>query len=327
MDETIAYLGINYLDLITQLGEEGAAEHYQAYGRYGFRPLNFMRRLIEVLQPDVVVATNSPRSERAVLDVAGELGIPTIGMVDLFGQEGDTYVSHAQRPDWTCVISEGVRRRLVSRGFLAERVVVTGNPAFDGLFTAASAKAAERFILERGWGGLVPILWAGHLESPDSSAPSLAGPMFALAVERQLRTYVQGQKKCALIVRYHPSQWHLFPQLSAQARVHFSIPSKDPIHSVILASGVVVVQNSTVGLEAAIAGRPVVSLEFAESVRSSFSLADLGISLPCHAMVDLGLIIEHALSQTKRHPSEYVSDGRAASRVAHVVLDAMLSTR
>ena len=82
-DETIAYLGINYLDLIAQHGEVGAADLYREQGRYGFRPLHFMRRVIDAVQPDVVVATNSPRSEQAALDVAGEGGSPSVGMVDL----------------------------------------------------------------------------------------------------------------------------------------------------------------------------------------------------------------------------------------------------
>ena len=61
-DETIAYLGINYLDLIAQYGETGAADLYCERGRYGFRPLHFMRAVMDALQPDAVVATNSPRS-------------------------------------------------------------------------------------------------------------------------------------------------------------------------------------------------------------------------------------------------------------------------
>lgn len=324
MDETIAYLGINYLDLIAQHGEAGAAELYRSQGRYCFRPLHFMRRVMDVLQPDAVVATNSPRSERAALDVGAERGIATVGMVDLFGQDSDTFVFHTPRPTWTCVISERVRQRLVSKGFLAARVVVTGNPAFDNLFLDESARAAQRFLIERGWTEYVPILWAGHLEAPTTADPALAGHLLAMKVERQLREYVQTRDRLALIVRYHPSQWHLFPRQPEQERVYFSIPSKDPIHSIILASGVVVVQNSTVGLESSIAGRPVVSLEFAESVRESFSLAELGVSIPCSDLAGLTATIDHALSQSADHSSEYASDGNSARRVADVVKKSIL---
>ena len=142
-EESIAYLGINYLDLVEQHGAERAADIYAREGRYGFRPVPFMRRVMDEIKPDVVVATNSPRSERAALDVAIERGIPSIGMIDLFGQETDTYVSHQPRPDITCVISESVKSRLRSQGFDSEHVVVTGSPAFDGLFSTDTQSAAQ----------------------------------------------------------------------------------------------------------------------------------------------------------------------------------------
>ena len=323
LDETIAYLGINYLDLIAQHGAAGAAELYREQGRYGFRPLHFMRRVMDALQPDAVVATNSPRSERTALDVAGERGLPAIGMVDLFGLDIDTYVLHQPKPAWTCVISEGVRQRLIARGFPAEGVVVTGNPAFDGLFSKTNAEKARSFVDRQGWQGLTPILWTGHLEPPDASDPMFAGPLLGLEVERVLRDLVRVRDDLALIVRYHPNEWHQFPRVPEQHRVHFSKPSEEPIHPLVLASRAVVVQNSTVGLESAIAGRPVVSLEFADTVKNSYSMATMGVSVPCHRLPDLLSVLNQVLSQPETHAQEYASDVRAASRVANIVLNAL----
>ena len=324
-DETIAYLGINYLDLIAQYGETGAADLYCEQGRYGFRPLHFMRAVMDALQPDAVVATNSPRSERAALDAAGERGLPTIGMVDMFGLDSDTYVLHQPKPAWTCVISEGVRQRLIARGFLAESVAVTGNPAFDGLSSIANAEKAQTFVERQGWQGLTPILWTGHLEPTDASDPMFAGPRLGLKVEHALRDLIRVRDDLALIVRYHPNEWHHFQRLPEQHRVHFSKPSEEPIHPLILASRAVVVQNSTVGLESAIAGRPVVSLEFADTVKNSFSMAKMGVSVPCHQLPDLLSILNQVLSWPEAHAKdkEYVSDGRAAFRVANLVVNSL----
>ena len=44
-DETIAYLGLSYSDLVGQLGEAGAAEAFQARGRQALLPLATMERL------------------------------------------------------------------------------------------------------------------------------------------------------------------------------------------------------------------------------------------------------------------------------------------
>lgn len=325
MDETIAYLGINYLDLIAQFGEAGAAERYRKQGRYGFQPLNFMRKVFETEEPDVVVATNSPRSERAALDIARERGIPSVGMVDLFGLDSDTYVMRESKPDWTCVISEVVRQRLIARGFPAAGVVVTGNPAFDGLFSVENIAKAQQFLKDRQWENLSPILWSGHLELPaQTPGDPLAGPGLGLAVEQTLRDFIRSRTDLALIVRYHPNEWHHFPRLPEQDRVHFSEPTHESIHPLVLASRAIVVQNSTVGLESAIAGRPVVSLEFATSVKNSFSLAKMGVSVPCHQLIDLTGTLERVLSQSAA-AQEYPDDGKAAWRVTQVLLNALLN--
>lgn len=325
-DETIAYLGINYLDLIAQHGEAGAAECYREQGRYGFRPLHFMRQLMDALRPDAVVATNSPRSERAALDVAGERGLPAIGMVDLFGLDSDTYVLHEPRPAWTCVIAEGVRQRLIARGFPADGVVVTGNPAFDGLFSADNHERARRFLAERGWQGLRPVLFAGHWEPqahPDTPVP--AGQTLPREIEAVLRQHVRRREDLALIVRYHPSDWTQYPRLPEEARIHFSEPPKEPIHPLILASQAVVVQTSTVGLESAVGGKPVISVENSPAAHVWFSLARQGVSTPAASPAQLPSVLDAVLAGhgSPSDPS-YRSDGLAARRVAAVVKNALV---
>ncbi|MDO8778125.1 MAG: UDP-N-acetylglucosamine 2-epimerase [Burkholderiaceae bacterium] len=327
LDETIAYLGINYLDLIAQHGEAGASEVYRAQGRYGFRPLHFMRRVLEELQPDVVIATNSPRSEQAALEAAKSLAIPSVGMVDLFGLDSDTYVQRETRPDWTCVISDVVRQRLVARGFPEAGVVVTGNPAFDGLQAPENREKARRFIAERGWQDLTPILWAGHVEPyahPATTAP--AGQALPCEVEAVLRALVARRPDLALIVRYHPSDWHSYPRLPDAPRIYFSEPPNEPIHPLILAAQVVVVQTSTVGLESAVAGKPVISIENSPAAHIWFSLARLGVSTPSATPAHLPDVLDAVLAgQGTCVANAYSRDGQAAVRVAELVQKVLCS--
>jgi hypothetical protein len=326
VDETIAYLGINYLDLIAQHGESGAADLYRQQGRYGFQPLHFMRRVIDALQPDAVVATNSPRSERTALDVAGERGIPAIGMVDLFGLDSDTYVLHEPKPAWTCVISEVVRQRLIARGFPAEGVVVTGNPAFDGLQAPENQLKADTFLAERGWQGLKPVLFAGHVEPyahPDTPVP--AGQALPREIEAVLREHVRQREDLALIVRYHPSDWTQYPRLPDEPRIHFSEPPREAIHPLILASQAVVVQTSTVGLESAVGGKPVISVENSPAAHIWFSLAQQGVATPCEAPANLPRVLDALLAgSVSAGGRAYQSDGQAASRVAQVIRTALM---
>lgn len=324
-DETIAYLGINYLDLIAQHGEAGAADLYCEHGRYGFRPLHFMRAVMDALQPDAVVATNSPRSERTALDVAGERGLPAVGMVDLFGLDSDTYVLHGPKPAWTCVISQGVRQRLIARGFPADGVVVTGNPAFDGLFSADNHERAQRFLAERGWQDLKPVLFAGHWEPQAHPAtPVPVGQALPREIEAVLRDCVHARDDLALIVRYHPSDWTQYPRLPDEPRIHFSEPPREPIHPLILASQAVVVQTSTVGLESAVGGKPVISVENSPAAHVWFSLAQQGVSTAAATPSDLPQVLNAVLAG-HGHAADpsYRSDGQASRRVAAVVINAL----
>jgi hypothetical protein len=316
--ETQAYMGINYLDLIAQYGNEGAAERFEQQGRYGFYPLHFMRAVIAQLQPSVVVATNSPRSEHAALDAAKEAAIPTVGMVDLFGLPSDTYVTRANKPDWTCVISEVVRQRLIEQDFAPQSVIVTGNPAFDGLFNPSNRALAEQFVAEKSWHGKKIILWAGHVEPythPNTPVP--AGKALPLAIEASLRRYVQTRDDVALIIRYHPSDWHTYERGAAHPRIHWSEPPREHVHPLILAASAVVVQTSTVGLESAVAGKPVISLENSPASHIWFSLAQLGVSVGCDNEEVLGHSLDTLWAgNAAQHNNAYRADGQAAARVA-----------
>ncbi len=325
-EESIAYLGINYLDLVGQHGEEGAAALYAAQGRYGFMPVNFMRRIFDALQPDVVISTNSPRSEQASLEVAVERGIPSVGMVDLFGLDSDTYVLRPIKPRYTCVISESVGARLLARGFAPEGICVTGNPAFDGLFDPANVEQAQAFLSRKGWHGKKVILNAGAWEPvahPNTDIP--AGRSFPIQIEHILRAYVRERPDTALILRYHPGDWFEYARLPDDPQVHFSEPPHEPIHPLILASSVITNTNSTVGLESAVAGKPVISIENSPSVHTWFSLAELGVSYPSPTHLDLPATLDRVLADPQPMRA-FQSDGRAASRVAGVVARAMAGT-
>ena len=321
-EESLAYLGINYLDLVAQHGEQGAAERFAATGRHGFHPLHFMRLVLDELQPDLVVATNSPRSEAAALQAAGERGLPNVGLIDLFALEGDGYLRRPP-PQWTCVLAPAVRERVIAAGFAPSSVVVTGNPAFDGLQSPANRALAQAFLAERGWQGLTPILWAGQLEPAGFSATDTDRARFAREVEEALRAFVAARADLALIVRYHPGEWQFFPRRPDTDRIHFSAPLAETIHPLILAARAVVVQNSTVGLEAAIAGKAVVSMEASVSVQRSFSLAALGVSTACHTLAELPALLDRLLAAPVGTPGAYASDGQAAHRVAGVIAHAL----
>jgi hypothetical protein len=260
-------------------------------------PLNFMRRLLDHLQPDVVVTTNSPRSEEAAIAVAFELGIPSVCMVDLFSPAGDPFLDRNLYADALTTISDYGKSNLVAGGVPSERIHVTGSPAFDGIFSDIHRQEAISERIQRRWEGLKVILWPGHLELLPHGMAQVADPAeFPKITEKLLRDYVAQHGNTALIVRYHPNHVSSFTPDLTQERVLWSDAASRHVHRDIHLSDIVVVQATTVGLEAAIAGKSVISLDHSPS-QIVFPCSQQGISRGVHSFTDLPLAIDEAIKE------------------------------
>lgn len=320
--ESHCYLGVNYLEWVQELGPEMAARRYAEKGRHGFLPVRFFGRVMQALQPGAVVATSSPRSEQAAVEAAVSAGIPALTMVDLFAPPSDPFLARQIHADRITVVSEEVREDFLSRGIEAWRVVTSGSPDFDTLFDPAHTAAASALRGAFGWQGLRVVLWAGYREGEGPGIPAeYAGTALGVAVERRLRQWVACRPDVALVVRYHPSQYHEFPNLGAQERVYVSNPGTEPIAPLLHLADVVVNQVSTVGLEAALLRRRVLNLRFAPSVASAdFDLSSLGPSEPVPSLDALTATIESPAGEGFRCKMS-VPEGRAAPRVASLLLE------
>lgn len=277
--ESLAYLGINYLEWVEQYGEEGASQRYQAGGRRSFEPVGFIGRVIDEIGPSLVVSTASPRSEQAAIEVGVARGIPTMTMMDLFGLPHDNFRRNTVFADRITLLSEFARENLLQAGVDRARLVVTGCPAYDNLFEPEPAKAGRDWKCDRGWERLHTVMWAGNLEEAAPNVPSeYLGPGLGRLVETRLREWVANDPGAALIVRYHPNQYHLFHQLGPQERVYVSNPTQDAAHPQLHACDSIVTQASTVGFEGALIGKRLLALSFSPWVINfDFDYGKLGL--------------------------------------------------
>ena len=340
--ESLAYLGVNALDLYQCLGPAAAQDVLAKKGRHGFYPIGFLRRVIDHLRPNLVIATNAPRSEQASLDAAGDAGIPTLAMLDLFGVGAnpgvgerasrpvrlraplsssasffaDAFAARTRHPSRVCVLAGAVRDNLVASGWPCEMIAITGNPAFDALFDPATREAAMALRKRLGWVNKKIVLLAAQPEPRGHPATRWpAGDALAQAMESQLRAWVMTRPDAALIVRHHPNHWHRYPRLPDNAQVHFSVPGEESIDPLILAADCVVVQTTTVGLQAATVGIPVLAMQCSPGALSGFSYADLGIAQGVPDVTDLPAALDFALD----HPAPataWARNSRAAEAVA-----------
>ena len=325
--ESRCYLGINYQEWVDAYGEEEAARLYAERGRRGFLPVKFFGKILDYLQPDVVVSTSSPRSEQAAIEAAVQRGIPSLTMMDLFALSYDPFLRLTVHADRITVMSDYVKKNLVDAGIDAQRVVVTGCPAYDPLFDPLYRAQAREFLHKQGWQGKKVVLWAGYLEEDGPGVlPEYLGTGFGLEVERRLRAWVREDPSAALIVRYHPNQYHEFPDLGPQERVYLSASARESAFPLLHAADTVIVQTSTIGLEGALIGKCVLNLQYAPSVVNlGFDYSELGLGEAVTSMEQLVPMVQSPrsrLTEKKILPPT----GLAAPRVAEQI-ELLLKTR
>lgn len=326
--ESIAYLGLNWMDLVCQHGEVCAQSMYAHSGRAAFYPITVLRRLIQSLAPDFVLTTNSPRSEQAAVQAAVEMGIPCLSMFDLFPIENDPYAARAFQADVTTVVSSQARETLIRAGMSADKISVTGNPAFDELTAPQHLMESKNLLTKLGWGGRDVVLFAGYSE-PSAHGIWPAGTAFPLAIEHVLRQLVHQHSKIALLIRQHPNSWNQYLEAwkkhPPHPRVHISLLDDESVECCILASQIVVVQASTVGLQSAIAGKSVLAMEESPSIYSaSFSWSALGVARGVAVLKDLPAAVLHALETPRAISLDIPVDSTSkvidliCGRLAHV---------
>ena len=257
-DESVAYLGLSYVEMEDRLGAHAAARAYAQYDRQAFMPLGVLQRAIRSLRPTLVVATNSPRAEQAAIEAAGTLGVPSVCLVDLLGIWERERLARHDYATALCVLNAGVRDSIVAAGRPAADVHVTGNPAFDSLHDPAVRAEGARYRTEMGWNGLHVCMYASSPEPQGVAGMAGTGdPAFPRRIERALVDAVLANPELAVWIRRHPSEARAGDALPAKhPRIRESLPEM-PVQACIHASDEVIVTVSTVGVEANIAGKMV----------------------------------------------------------------------
>jgi len=251
-EESVAYLGLSFVDLENELGTVAAENEYRKRGRHAFLPVRTLTRILRVLQPDVVVATNSPRAERAAIISAGALGIPALCMVDLFAIDEVKWIGQPGYANRICVLNAAVRDFLIAAGRQPHEVVVTGNPSFDALNSPEAIKAGHQLRQQRGWLDHRVLLWPTQSEPATHPFDGRPGdPTLPLQVLQQLVQWTEGQDNAVLCIR--PRAGEAPPSVPTHERI--VLTGQDiALPTLLHACDLVVTLTSTVGLEGHLAG-------------------------------------------------------------------------
>lgn len=311
--ESAAYLGLSYKELVDEVGEAEAAARYRRDGRQAFLPVRTLKRILGQVKPDLVVATNSPRAERAAILAAGGLGIAAICLIDLFAVDEVRWIGAADYADRVCVLNEEVRSFLIEAGRGDDQVLVTGNPAFDAL--AASRLPAKAAALREmnGWQGKRVLLYPSQTEPArhpfDGRTGDTALPAHLLD---RLVAWVTSRTDSVLCVR--PRAGEFPPSLPMDQRI--VITGQDwELPPLLHAVDLVVTLSSTVGLEGFLAGSRVVQV-LGSVFDAAMPLARFGLADEAVPLEGLARALDH-WSAMPRRPAQ--AGQSAAVRVADVL--------
>lgn len=321
--ETQAYLSLNYRDLERDHGAAVAADLWALGGRQNFHPFHIMYEVLAHLKPSVVVATNSPRSEKAAIEAASALGIPAAAMVDMFALHEMKWLARPAFGRHLFVLDESVRQRMIQLGRPSTEVTVTGNPAFDTLHDPKLIAAGRKLRAERRWGSSSRfVILSASTPEPDRHpfTGEPANPTLPRIVEEELRRIVLSDPRLELVIRRHPSE----DQSVIPGERTFVSTRSDDVNMVIHAVDLVVVTCSTVGLQAYLAGVPVVSVEGSVFTKDA-PYAEYGMATPVPSASFLGPAIASLLGRSR--PRNDVCEAplreSATKRIAQAIMDGL----
>ncbi|MFC6284432.1 MULTISPECIES: hypothetical protein [Polaromonas] len=312
-EETIAYLGLSYAELVQDVGLTEAARLYQRDGRQAFLPLRTLRRIVGQVAPSLVVATNSPRAERASIMAARALGLPSACLVDLFCLD-EVWVSASDYADKVCVLNDSVKRFLVSAGRAEEQVVVTGNPAFDTLSDPSHVGQGRQLRHDRQWGNKHVLLWPTQVEPAYHPFNGLPGDVDLprRALEKVVE-WVLSRDDCILCIR--PRAGEALPMVSGDPRIVLT-GQEVSLPVLLQAVDMVVTLNSTVGLEGHLAGTGLLQV-LGSVFDKAMPLKAYGIADEAVDVAGIPAALDRCQHRPRRPPGTI--QPRAADKVLEVV--------
>lgn len=256
--ETVSYLGLNYVNLIENLGEEEAERLYHEKGEAAFLPIELMLSILMKIKPDLVVATNAGGMERAAFTAAEKLNIPSLCLVDLFAKS-TPWVYENGFADKLCVFSSFVRKDFIEKGRDKDDIVITGNPGFDSLFDLDIDLHAERMRFKKNWRNKKVLLWDSQPEPerhPDTNMPG--DPNLPKRIDKHMINMMTKHPDWQLVIRTKSRSDIDVKELPLNVDI---ATKRDYLPFLLRAVDAVVVLSARSGLQAALMNKPVYQIQ------------------------------------------------------------------
>ena len=306
-EDCVVYLGMGMVDLIRQLQSfEKAEAEFKEKGRKAFCPFNVAKHILQHVQPNIVVVSVNVRFEAAVGIAANELNIPVLFIQDI----PDVYMLPF-RAD-VCVMNDYTKQIYTKANQKnVENIFVTGQPVFDQIFNIKDSDIAavqQYFKLDSTTKLIV------YLEQP--------GLNYTKDVENFLKQEAKLRPNNVYVIKLHPNMLLDDEVLSTTGNC---IKIRDINLLALLANtDIVITQDSTAGLEAALLGIDMIVTDF-DSEFASLDFASLGLALRAKSLTELADCLKNLLSnsdenhQLNESRQSFKSYPNAAVNISNVI--------
>jgi hypothetical protein len=231
-------------------------------------------RALEEQQPDVVLLTSLTFSRSFGMEqmkAARALGIPTAACIMSWDHLSSKALVHIQ-PDATIVWNDVQKREAIEmHGVPESRVVVTGAQCYDQWFDKRPGRSREQFCRAVGLDPQRPFVL--YVCSAMSPVPDPVEPVFIKEWIHALRSSSDPVLRTAgVLVRPHPERGREWAGVSLDGLENVAVNGRNPIDADAKAdyfdslyySSAVIGLCTTAFLEAAIIGRPVLTMQLPE---------------------------------------------------------------
>lgn len=314
-DDTVAYYGVGFKELIDKYGYESAYKKLYEEGRKSFLPIEFMKRIIKSINPDLVIATSSPRMEEAALIASCNLNIPCIRIEQFFATRECNLPSDVLY----CVMEELTKTRILNRGVNDERVIITGQPAFDQL---AKIKDNKVEVIRSKYGIKKSdklLLFAGQ-QTTDK-----------ITILNKILEIEKNNEDLFLILKPHPNEDINIYYNAVREKKSSAIIIRDDLHSLIMESDLVIIEFSTVGLETIFLDKDLITVNITGK-RDIAPYAESGAAISVNKIDNLEKIIKMVLNdkdvkiKLKKGREKFHNDGKASVRILNVIKNILCET-
>jgi len=270
IEETIAYLGLSFNDYVDNIGDfQIAYDQYKKLGRSEFLPLTLIKRIFKLTCPDMLITTNSPRAEKAAIQYASSVNIPSLQITDLFCN----YERYQLNATAICVANKVARNNLINNYSVdSERIYITGSPDFDKFIHLRTQLSKNKISIVRKKigleGGQKYLFWNDQktIITGTSKKTFERNTMISLKNLSSLVKIVN-QMNYKLIVKCHSSQ-NAEEFLNWCNKNNAIFANNAQLSDYLLISDIVVGMSSTVLINAYNLGKPIILLN--QTLEESF---------------------------------------------------------